>query len=222
MIGPGDMVIRLFVSCLLGGVVGYERQSRNKAAGLRTHILVCLGSCLVMILSIDEYSSVQGLTNADPSRLAAQVVSGIGFLGAGTIMKEGLTVRGLTTAASLWVVAGIGLAVGSSCMLGALVTTGFVFLTLGILSKIELYSSTASWNLMIQTFNTPGQIGKICSNIGSLGAVIREMRIDNKKLVSDMIEIQFYIYLTDTIKIDEIITMLIAIEGIIAVDSQLN
>jgi putative Mg2+ transporter-C (MgtC) family protein len=222
MIGPEDMVVRLFVSCVLGGIVGYERQSRNKSAGLRTHILVCLGSCLVMVLSIDEYSSVQGLTNADPGRLAAQVVSGIGFLGAGTIMKEGLTVRGLTTAASLWVVAGIGLAVGSSCFLGAFVTTGFVFLTLSILSKIEIFSSNASWNLVIQTVNIPGQIGKICSSLSSLGAVIREMKIDNKNLVSDIIEIQFYIYLTDTIKIDEILTLLIAIEGITAVDSQGN
>jgi len=78
-----DMVLRLILSCLLGGVVGYERQSRNKAAGLRTHILVSLGSCLIMILSLMVYGSVQGLTNADPARLAAQVVSGIGFLGAG-------------------------------------------------------------------------------------------------------------------------------------------
>lgn len=220
MIGQEDLVIRLFTSCVLGGIVGYERQSRNKAAGLRTHILVCLGSCLVMLLSIDEYSSVQGLTNADPSRLAAQVVSGIGFLGAGTIMKEGLTIRGLTTAASLWVVAGIGLAVGSNCFLGAFVSTGFVFLTLSILSKIEMFSPVGSWNLVIQAVNKPGQLGKVCSSLCSLGAVIREMKIDNESSVSDIIEIQFYIYLTDTVKIDEIISKLIIIEGITAVASQ--
>ena len=100
-------VMRLVIAAFLGGVVGLERQQRHKSAGLRTHILVSLGSCLVMVISIKIYTGVQGLTNADPARLAAQVVSGIGFLGAGTIMKEGLTIKGLTTAASLWVVAGV-------------------------------------------------------------------------------------------------------------------
>jgi len=220
MLGQWDMVIRLFVSCLLGGIVGYERQSRNKSAGLRTHILVSLGSCLIMILSIDEYSRVQGLTNADPGRLAAQVVSGIGFLGAGTIMKEGLTVRGLTTAASLWVVAGIGLAVGSGCFLGAFVVTGFVFLTLGSLSKIELFASNATLHFVVQTVNSPGQVGKICSSLSALGAVIRGMKIDTKNAVDNIIEIQLYIYVTDTVTMEKIIMTLMAVEGITAIDGQ--
>ena len=82
-------VMRLIAAALLGGVIGLERQQRHKSAGLRTHILVSLGSCLVMLISYKLYAGVQGMTNADPARLAAQVVSGIGFLGAGTIMKEG-------------------------------------------------------------------------------------------------------------------------------------
>ena len=120
-----EVIIRLIASCILGGIVGYERQSRNKAAGLRTHILVSLGSCLVMLLSQMIYYSVQGLTNADPARLAAQVISGIGFLGAGSIManRQGFTVTGLTTAASLWVVAAVGLATGAGYWVAAGVTT---------------------------------------------------------------------------------------------------
>ena len=112
-IGEGELLLRLVLACVLGGIIGYERQSRHKSAGLRTNMLVCLGSCLVMVLSQEIYLRVEGHTNADPARLAAQVVSGIGFLGAGAIMKEGLTVTGLTTAACLWVVAGVGLAVGA-------------------------------------------------------------------------------------------------------------
>ena len=113
IVSEWELLLRLVLSCILGGMIGYERQSRNKSAGLRTNVLVCLGSCLIMVLSQAIYQNVEGKTNADPARLAAQVVSGIGFLGAGAIMKEGLTVTGLTTAACLWVVAGVGLAVGA-------------------------------------------------------------------------------------------------------------
>ena len=98
-------------------------------------MLVCLGSCLIMVMSIGLYQDVEGKTNADPARLAAQVVSGIGFLGAGAIMKEGLSVTGLTTAACLWVVAGVGLAVGAGFYAGALISTALVFVTLGSLSR---------------------------------------------------------------------------------------
>ena len=114
-----EVCLRLVLSCVMGGIIGYERQMRNKSAGLRTNMLVALGSCLIMIMSQAIYDNVEGKTNADPARLAAQVVSGIGFLGAGAIMKEGLTVTGLTTAATLWVVAGVGLAVGAGFYLGA-------------------------------------------------------------------------------------------------------
>ena len=86
MVSEWELLLRLTLSCILGGVIGYERQSRRKSAGLRTNVLVCLGSCLIMVLSQALYQNVEGRTNADPARLAAQVVSGIGFLGAGAIM----------------------------------------------------------------------------------------------------------------------------------------
>lgn len=133
-----ETIGKLVLACVLGGVIGFERQARRKSAGLRTNILVCLGSCLIMILSTDIYKSVEGHTNADPARLAAQVVSGIGFLGAGAIMKEGVTVTGLTTAACLWVVAGVGLAVGMGHYSGAIVTALLVFITIKTLHYIEL------------------------------------------------------------------------------------
>ncbi|MBE6099625.1 MAG: MgtC/SapB family protein [Anaerovibrio sp.] len=136
-----DLIIlgKLAMSCILGGIIGYERESKNKSAGLRTNVLVCLGSCLIMILSLELYAGVEGKTNADPARLAAQVVSGIGFLGAGAIMKEGLNVTGLTTAACLWVVAGVGLAVGAGHYTGAVATTVFVFGVLALLARLDSF-----------------------------------------------------------------------------------
>ncbi|ORT99767.1 Membrane protein, MgtC/SapB family [Anaerovibrio sp. JC8] len=138
---PNDLVLlgRLALSCILGGLIGYERESKSKSAGLRTNMLVCLGSCLIMILSTEIYSTVEGKTNADPARLAAQVVSGIGFLGAGAIMKEGLNVTGLTTAACLWVVAGVGLSVGAGYYMSAFMTAALVFLVLEVFAKLDSF-----------------------------------------------------------------------------------
>ena len=159
MVSEWEILVRLTLSCVLGGVIGYERQSRRKSAGLRTNMLVCLGSCLVMLISTAIYQGVEGRTNADPARLAAQVVSGIGFLGAGAIMKEGLSVTGLTTAACLWVVAGVGLATGGGYYTAALLTTGLVFVTLGALSRIDEWVLHDNHILLtVFTRDLPGQI----------------------------------------------------------------
>jgi putative Mg2+ transporter-C (MgtC) family protein len=112
-----DAFLRLLFACALGGVIGFERELRDREAGIRTHLLVSLGSALFTIVS--AYGFHEFLTNggnvvrADPSRIAAQIVTGIGFLGAGAIIREGLSIRGLTTAATLWVVAAIGMACGA-------------------------------------------------------------------------------------------------------------
>jgi putative Mg2+ transporter-C (MgtC) family protein len=106
-------IFKLLLTAFLAILIGYDREKRNKAAGVRTNLIVAVISCLLMIISIKIAGSDLGLANdADPARLAAQVISGIGFLGAGTIIKQEDKIEGLTTAASLWGVAGIGLAVG--------------------------------------------------------------------------------------------------------------
>jgi putative Mg2+ transporter-C (MgtC) family protein len=178
MATEGEVLLRLVLACILGGLIGYERQSRRKSAGLRTNILVCLGSCLIMILSQEVYSAVEGRTNADPARLAAQVVSGIGFLGAGTIMKEGLTVKGLTTAACLWVVAGVGLAVGAGFYGGALFTAFLVFATLGILSRLdEWVSPDKSMVITIETDDLDGQIKILSGKLEKAGISIKNLQV---------------------------------------------
>ena len=127
-------LVRLCLAALFGGVIGYERQHSHRAAGLRTHMLVCVGAALVMCTS--EFVGLR-MGGTDATRMGAQVISGIGFLGAGTILREGFSVKGLTTAASLWAVSCIGLAVGSGFWFGALIATAVIYITLNTLKKVR-------------------------------------------------------------------------------------
>jgi putative Mg2+ transporter-C (MgtC) family protein len=131
-----EVVQRLLVIAVLSGIVGLDRERRGHAAGLRTHILVGVGACLVMLTGL-YLVAVETAPGIDPSRMAAQVVSGIGFLGAGTIIQQRASVRGLTTAASLWAVGGIGLAVGSGFYSAGLIATAVVLFALFGLSRLE-------------------------------------------------------------------------------------
>lgn len=131
------VIQRLLLIVVLAGFVGYERERHGRAAGLRTHILVGVGSCLVMLTAMHLMEALAGRVELDPTRMAAHVVSGIGFLGAGTILRFRASVRGLTTAASLWAVAGIGLAVGAGFGFGAVTATLVVLVALFGLSRLE-------------------------------------------------------------------------------------
>ncbi len=132
---PG-LLVKVFFAILCGGIIGIERERRGKPAGLRTNILICLGSMLYMLIS--ELISVKVLdVTADPTRIAAQVVTGIGFIGAGTIIQSRGTITGLTTAAVIWTVAAIGLCIGVGFPLVALLFTLLVLLVLSVLSKYE-------------------------------------------------------------------------------------
>jgi putative Mg2+ transporter-C (MgtC) family protein len=139
MISGEEIIIRLVVATILSGVIGMERERLERAAGLRTHALVGVGSALIMIVSAFGFSDILGTRNValDPSRIAAQVVSGIGFLGAGTIIFQREVIRGLTTAASVWAVAGIGLAVGGGLYLAAVATTVVVLIILAGVKPLE-------------------------------------------------------------------------------------
>ncbi|MCX5694467.1 MAG: MgtC/SapB family protein [Candidatus Omnitrophica bacterium] len=133
-----QMIMRLLLTLVLSGLIGWERQIHRRDAGLRTHILVALGSCLIMLTSLYVFDIYKAQVSLDPVRIAAGVVTGIGFLGAGTIIRESDGVRGLTTAASLWVVAGIGLAVGVGFNKIAACTTLLVLIVLYFLRYIEM------------------------------------------------------------------------------------
>ncbi|MFA5099611.1 MAG: MgtC/SapB family protein [Candidatus Omnitrophota bacterium] len=133
------IIARLVLSVVLGGLIGFERQMHRRTAGLRTNILVCLGSCLIMLISQYIFELYKNEVDVDPSRIAASIITGIGFLGAGAIIRERdkEVVRGLTTAACLWVVAGIGMAIGCGFYSAALVTTALTLIVLFFLRYFE-------------------------------------------------------------------------------------
>lgn len=217
IVSEWELLLRLTLSCILGGVIGYERQSRRKSAGLRTNVLVCLGSCLIMVLSQALYQQVEGRTNADPARLAAQVVSGIGFLGAGTIMKEGPTVIGLTTAACLWVVAGVGLAVGAGFYSGALFSSALIFGTLGTLSRLDDWVvHEKNIVIAIKTVDTPGQVGRISECMELMHLYTKGIKIHAS--TEDTVLIDLRVYNVDSIKPSNIAQELRQIDGVLSVD----
>lgn len=144
LLGSYELVIflKIILATLAGGIIGFEREKHGRPAGLRTHLLVCAGSCLMMIVSEASFLKYgdlpgTGVLRLDPSRAAAQIITGIGFLGAGVIIKEGFIVRGLTTAACLWMVAGIGMAFGMGMITTGIIGTFVALFSLIALKKLE-------------------------------------------------------------------------------------
>ena len=131
-----EIIIRLGSATVLGGLIGFERELHGKVAGFRTHSLVALGSALIMLVSVHIFNVYQGTVAVDPSRIAAQVVTGIGFLGAGTIIRSSAGIKGLTTAAGLWTASGIGLACGIGYFRAAFAATIITLLVLVVFSWV--------------------------------------------------------------------------------------
>lgn len=175
MIHEWEVLLRLFLSIVAGGVIGLEREHKGHPAGIRTHILLTMGSALIMLVSIDGFS---GFPQRDPARLAAQVVSGIGFLCAGTIMRTGGSIHGLTSAASLWVSGGIGLAFGAGYYLGATLTTALVFLTLFVLAMIQERFFVREILVLEILANNSHVITPITKHLDGLGVTVADLSIN--------------------------------------------
>ena len=224
------MVLRLIVAAILGGIVGMERGSGDRPAGFRTHILVCVGSALFMLVSIYGFDDIAPVTTnleddigtrRDTARIAAQVVSGIGFLGAGTILHEGLTIKGLTTAASLWIVSAIGLAVGSGMYLLSTVATMLTMLTLVTFRTWEKrFAGTRSDRRFIRvvTRNTPGIITEITAFLSDCGIKVKTLNVktDNK---NGNIILELYLKIDRTIDMVEVADGIQNIDGVLALEN---
>lgn len=133
----GVCLFRLFVSVLAGSALGLERRIRQQVVGMRTLILICVSSCLLMILSVYTSRELSVSGNSDPARIAAQVVSGIGFLGAGTILRQGLNIKGLTSSAIIWATAALGLTIGAGLIIPAVAVLVIFILSLILIEKVE-------------------------------------------------------------------------------------
>ncbi len=186
MITPEEIILRLVIAAVLSGLIGWEREIHERPAGFRTHILVCVGSALIMIISQNMHHVFGDAS--DPGRIAAQVVSGIGFLGAGTIIREGVSVKGLTTAASLWAVAGIGLGIGAGLYFGSIVTAILVFLSLWFLSKLEFFAAAKSKfsEVRFRVKDIPGLLGSLGSVFGEMGVNIANVRMEYDRIDAEL------------------------------------
>jgi len=140
MLSETELIIRLLLATGLGAAIGFERERSNKVAGLRTHSLVALGAALLSILSVYGFEGVTTGPGYDPSRLISNIIVGIGFIGAGAILRHGARVVGTTTAATLWVVSAVGIAAGLGFYFGAAVVTVISYVILTVLSRFERLS----------------------------------------------------------------------------------
>lgn len=181
MLSEWVILLRLVLAVVLSGIVGFERELHGRAAGFRTHILLCIGSALVMLTSIHIFEVYNAMVPCDPGRIAAGVITGIGFLGAGTIMHSKSSVRGLTTATSLWVVAGIGLAVGSGAYFAAAAATAITMVTLFFFGRVEYAMIRKDWyrTLLIESQEGVKQIKGVREVLSEYGVQVRDLEVEN-------------------------------------------
>ncbi|MGM0652032.1 MAG: MgtC/SapB family protein [Bacillota bacterium] len=216
-----EIAVRLLLSVVLGGMIGFERERHNRPAGFRTHILVCSGSTLIMMVSAYGFTGQMGEGFlADPGRIAAGVVTGIGFLGAGTILQQRGSVRGLTTAATIWVVSGVGLAAGVGFYMGAVLTTIFVLISLFLLKKAEaaLFARRSLNNLRVRAIDRPGLLGVIGCELGDRMIDIRQTELSgpdkDTKSGEELITIDFLVQLPSGLQLEELFDTLYNFDGI--------
>jgi putative Mg2+ transporter-C (MgtC) family protein len=181
MVSPYEVIFKLLLGTLLGGIIGFERQAHGRPAGFRTHLLVCVACVLIMIISEGYYT--QGgqhpdYARVDPTRIAAGAMTGIGFLGAGVILKTGYTIQGLTTAASIWILSAIGLAVGAGQYIAGI--TGFIitFLSLWVLRILETRIPSLAYKHITLVSDDSGDEGTIRAAFEKRGFTILTMDYD--------------------------------------------
>jgi len=224
----GEMVMRLLLAAVLGGIVGMERGSGDRPAGFRTHILVCAGSALIMLVSMYGFEGFEKVPfeypkNRDSARIAAQVVSGIGFLGAGTILHEGITVRGLTTAASLWMISAIGLAAGAGMYSISIAATIITFMTLTTFHSVEKRFAAASSKsdkkyIRVVASNTPGLVAQVAAFLTQSGIKVKTINVQNSS-ANDKVVLELYLRFNKEVDLGIVMDGLQKIEGVKSIEN---
>lgn len=208
-----EMLVKLTLAVLLGGMVGYEREHRSSPAGLRTHILVCIGAVIVQITAFDYYNMHKSQMSIDPLRMGAQVVSGIGFLGAGTIIKEGANIRGLTTAASLWAVGCLGITIGTGLYVESIEATIFIYASLEGLYRFEKRIAREKRSLRISLIvdDVGGRLMEIGNMLDFLGVDATE--VESEKL-DGRVSIRFQLLVPNPITNERLMEKLMLMDGV--------
>ncbi|MEX3843392.1 MgtC/SapB family protein [Paraburkholderia sp. BR10882] len=218
MIGNLELLSRLLMAALLGSVIGFERERLNWTAGLRTHMLVCVGAALMMLVSAFGFADVLRVKNVvlDPSRVAAQVVSGIGFLGAGSILLRGEVVRGLTTAASLWLVAGIGLAVGGGMYSAAIGATVIIMIILVGVKPLERRFISVRQQRTIQLLVEHGSISldTVHQALGTGSVRVKQFIVQQSADDADLDDVRLALSRVNASEFSTICTRLEAMSGV--------
>ncbi|MHB8087363.1 MAG: MgtC/SapB family protein [Anaerolineaceae bacterium] len=182
MIPELEIIIRLGIAAALGMLVGFERERQNQPAGLRTHTILAIGSCLAMTISINIAMQFTAFVpNGDPGRLAAQVISGIGFLGAGAILRYGTSVKGLTTATSLWTIAVVGLAIGAGHYVAGLATTAMLLIILVLLNVLEKkwIHSYETVNISVSAHANPALVEDLLDLFSKMKKKVLSVTVEN-------------------------------------------
>jgi putative Mg2+ transporter-C (MgtC) family protein len=208
--------LRLLLAFLAGMLIGIEREAHSQPAGMRTHILITIGSTLAMLLSIYIPQSFPDFQNGDPGRIAAQVVSGIGFLGAGAILRFGINVRGLTTAASVWAMAMIGLAIGAGMYMISLISLVIILFSLSIMDTFEkrLFRNRIFKRIEITLRKKTYEISKLENTLKELR--IRIHSVDISKNTGDTNDrIVFYVYILEKMDIANLTETLEKTDGVV-------
>ncbi|MBG0786825.1 MAG: MgtC/SapB family protein [Anaerolineaceae bacterium] len=216
MISETQIILRILLGAALGAVIGFERERDNQPAGLRTHMILVIGATLAMVLSVNlGYLFARPGTPADPARLAAQVISGIGFLGAGAILRYGFNVKGLTTATSLWTMAIVGLAVGAGYYLIGVVTTALMLLVLGLLNVIEnrFVRTSVSRYISLQADYRKGVVKEIRLLVNEFADTLLSFTIQ-KHVKNKRIRIQIVARIHRDQTLEELVDGLSDIEGV--------
>lgn len=211
-----EIIIKLLLAVIVGGFTGYERERSNQFAGFRTHILVSIGSCITSIIALDLYNKYSGTSNIDPARLPAQVLSGIGFLGAGAILKNSNGIRGLTTAAGIWTTACIGIAIGYGQYVLGISSWLLVMVTLYVLKNIDKVISPKSQTILKVTITSLDATSNVVNIIKSSEIIIRNFQIMFK---SELLwEVHFILEYDKKLILEQLIIELKNIKNVIDVE----
>ena len=210
------VLLKIALSILLGGVVGLEREHHNQPAGLKTHIILCVGATLITIVSIAMARDLGSARLTDPTRIAANIVTGIGFLGGGAILRMGATVRGLTTAACIWTVTGVGMAVGAGYYFPAALVTVAILLTLLFLGRFEkMFLNKREFKQMTLTArSSPDLLGNVEKALSANCISIRNIEVQ-REITEPNVELTALVTVPERVNLNKLSDEIFQIPGTI-------